>query len=258
VFSAEEHGEINIPLELVFKNNSLNIYEAVLGHNYFRIHLRSNRLVVQAGGFLGLFPLNDFVAVEVRARVPVSNLERILLYAPQYTPEYLPEHLQSFAVGSIATPSLLDVLAQRLLQAVEQIYSEGLHYEYRQRHRIGSTPRGRLLPFASARHQATSRQVLAVASSSFERTYDTALNRCLRFALRTLLNTFRGMKDRKGARAIESRLAVADAHFQHVDLDHSMRFLDDSLIHDTSRLPATRASYGLALPVARVILLRPA
>ena len=254
IFSSEEYGEISIPLELVLKGSSLDIYKSVLGKGFFRIQLHKNRLVFQAGGFLGLFPLNDSVAVEVRARVPIGNLERILFLAPDYIPHYLPEHLQLFGIGPVSTPSLLDVLAARLLQAVKQICVEGLHYEYRERTYLGSMPRGRLLPFASAEHQVRSLQQLEVASSAFERTYDTPLNRCLRLAIRRLLRIFRSMRNRRGMKKIESNLAMADAYFRNVGIDHSMQFLADPRIHDSSLLPSSKLSYGPAMPVALAIL----
>ena len=254
VISGEEYGTIDVPLELVLKGSSLNIYESVLGKGFFKIQMRGNRLVFQAGGFLGLFPINDFVALEVRARVPIGNLERILFLAPGYIPQYLPEHLQSFRIGSTLTPSLLDCLAARLLQAVDQICMEGLHYEYRKRTYLGSMPRGRLLPFASTERQIRSRQRLEIAFSTFERTYDTPLNRCLRLAIRKLLDIFRSMKDRRGTKKTTSNLARADTYFRKVAIDHSMQFLADPLIHDNSLLPFSKLSYGPAMPTAIAIL----
>ena len=254
VFSGEEYGEISVPLELVLKESALDIYKSVLGKGFFRIQLHKNRLVFQAGGFLGLFPLNDSVALEVRARVPIGNLERILFLAPDYIPQYLPEHLQLFSTGPVSTPSLLDVLAVRLVQVVKQICVEGLHYEYRERTHLGSMPRGRLLPFASAEHQVRARQRLEVAFSAFERTYDTPLNRCLRLAIRRLLHIFRGMKNRRGTKKVESNLAIADTYFRNVAIDHSMQFLADPRIYDSSLLPSSKLSYGPAMPTALAIL----
>ena len=254
VFSSEEYGRIDVPLELVLKGSSLNIYESVLGKGFFRIQLHGNRLVFQAGGFLGLFPINDLVALEVRARVPIGNLERVLFLAPDYIPQYLPQHLQTFRIGPALPPSLLDCLAARLWQAVEQIGIEGLHYEYRKVTYRGSMPRGRLLPFASTEHHMRSPRRLEVAFSAFERTYDTPLNRCLRLAIRKLLNIFRSMKDRHGTKKIESTLAIADTYFRNVVIDPSMQFLDDPRIHDSSLLPSSKLSYAPAMPAALAIL----
>ena len=254
VFSSQEYGTTNVPLELVLKGSSLDIYESVLGKGFFSIQLHKNRLIFKAGGFVGLFPLNDSVALEVRARVPIGNLERILFLAPDYIPQYLPKHLQLFGIGPASTPSLLDVLAVRLLQAVKQICVEGLHYEYRKHTYLGSMPRGRLLPFASAEHQVRSPQRLEVVFSAFERTYDTALNRCLRLAIRRLLDIFRSMKSRRGTKKIGSNLAIADTYFRNATIDHSMQFLTDPRIHDSSLLPSSKLSYGPAMPVALAIL----
>ena len=65
----------------------------------------------------GLIPLNDSIAIEVRSRAPLANLERILLLVPRYAPEILERRKREFGLAEIPTPSLLDLLAVRLLEA---------------------------------------------------------------------------------------------------------------------------------------------
>ena len=57
------------------------------------------------------------MAIEVRSRVPLANLERILLLVPRYAPEILERRKREFDLAEISTPSLLDLLAIRLLEA---------------------------------------------------------------------------------------------------------------------------------------------
>lgn len=254
VFVGEEQTEITVPLDLIIKGTEVNLYDEILSRNLFRMFLRGRRLVLQAGGFLGLIPINENVSIEVRARVPIANLERLLLLSPEYAPEILHGHLRDFGLGSIPTPSLLDLLANRLLDAIASIRAEGLHYEYCQRKHFSSMPRGRILPFESVRSQIKTGRRLAVAFSAFERSFDTGPNRCLRLAVCRLLNIFRGMRNRKGARAMAAELGIADSYLAAAELEWSAQSLLHPCVRDPRLLPSSKSSYLSALPIAKVIL----
>ena len=254
VFVGEEQGEIPVPVEFLFKNGKPNIYDDVLNRNFFRFFLKGDKLIFQAAGFLGLIPINDGVAIEVRSRVPVANLERLLLLTPQYSPEILRDRLRNFGLSSVSLPSLLDLLATRLLDAVKEVRAEGLHYWYVQRSQFGSSPTGRIRPFESAKLQASTGRRLAIASSAFERTFDTAPNRCLRLALRHLHDVYRGMRNREGARGIASQLAIEEGYLAVAKLDHTQHFLADALVKAPQLLPSTKSSYSAALSVAKMVL----
>lgn len=254
VFVGEEQSEIAVPAELIFKDGNPDIYDDVQSRNFFRLFLKANKLTFQAAGFLGLIPINDNVAIEVRARVPVDNLERLLMLTPQYAPEILRGRLRNFGLNSVTIPSLLDLLAVRLLDAVNEVRAEGLHYWYTQREHFNSSPRGRILPFQSVKLQNSTGRRLAVVSSAFERTFDTAPNRCLRLAVKRLHDVYRGMRDRKGARGIASQLAIAGSYLEIAKLDYSLDFLSDPLVKDPRLLPTTKSSYSGALSVAKMIL----
>src|SRR5690349_2513384 len=154
VYSGEEQSEIRVPLESIVRGDTLDIYPDVLNKNFLRLNLKGNRIAFQAAGFLGVIPLNDSIAIEVRSRVPLANLERILLLVPCYAPEILERRKRDFGLGETPTPSLLDLLAIRLLEAIEAIRAEGLHYEYENRKHRGPMPHGRIIPFESMSWQA--------------------------------------------------------------------------------------------------------
>lgn len=254
VYPGEEQAEIAVPMDCLLRGNNLDIYPDVLSKNFFRLHLKKGRIAFQAAGFLGFIPLNDRIAIEVRSRVPIANLERLLLMAPAYAPEILKLRQREFGMIGNATPSLIDLLAFRLLDTVDLARSEGLHYEYERRTNRGLMPHGRILPFESVAWQAKTGNQLAVTYSAFERSYDTAANRCLRSALRNLRDTYRGMTNRRGARAIAARLGRAEEFFEHATLDRRLRFLLHPSIVDPSKLPSTKAAYVPAIIVAKSIL----
>jgi 5-methylcytosine-specific restriction enzyme subunit McrC len=254
VYPGEEQGEIPIPLDCVFRGNALDIYPDVLNQNFFRLHLKSDRIIFQAAGFLGLIPLNDKVAIEVRSRVPIGNLERILHVASPYAAKVLPLHKRSFGFAESPTPSLIDLLSIRLLELVDQLRSEGQHYEYENKTSRGEMPHGRIMPFASASYRARTGAQVDVIYSAFERSYDTAPNRCLRMALRKLRDIYRGMRNRPGARSIASRLARAEENFSHAKVDYALRFLTSPSVIDPTRLAESKQAYSPAIDLAKSIL----
>ena len=254
VFHGEEQNEITVPLDLIIRGTDVDLYEEILNKNLFRVFLRGKKLVLQAGGFLGLIPINERVSIEVRPRVPIKNLERLLLLTPAYTPEILRRHVRDFGITEIVIPSLIDLFATRLLDSIALIRAEGLHYEYVERKHFGSTPYGRIRPFDSIRSQIQTGRHLALAFSAFERSFDTGPNRCLRLAVKRLLHLYQGMRNRKGARTMISQLAIADAHLTTVTVDSSARFLSDPTVKNPSKLPSSKSSYSLALPIAKLIL----
>jgi 5-methylcytosine-specific restriction enzyme subunit McrC len=254
VYSGEEQSPIPVPMEDLLRGTVLDIYPDVLNKNFFRIHLQGDRISFQAAGFLGFIPLNDKTAIEVRPRVPISNLDRILLFASGHWHEILERHKRGFGLTDTLVPSLLDLLAARLLEAVIGIRMEGLHYEYKNRTHRGSAPHGRIMPFESACWQAKTGNPLSVTYSAFERTHDTAANQCVRTSLWKLYGLYRGMKKRKGANSLAGHLGRAEAYFQAAQIDPSLRFLRHYSIIDTTRLPMTKPSYGAAIAVCKLIL----
>ena len=255
MYSGDEQSEIPVPMEALLRGNRLDIYPEVRNRNFFRLHLKDDRIVFQAAGFLGFIPLNDTLAIEVRSRVPIANLEGILLTVPRYAPEVLEHHEGDFGFAESPTPSLIDLLAIRLLRAIDAIRSEGLHYEYKNRADRGLMPRGRIMPFESVSWRAKTGNQFSVTYSAFERTQDTAPNQCLRTALRNLRDTYRVMKGRSGARSIAGKLGRAEVQFESAELDRTLRFLKHPSIVDPTRQPSTRKAYFPAIVVAKAILL---
>src|SRR5690349_17472129 len=70
VYPAVEYETVEIPLKEVINQNRLEVYPQIQGRDFFRIYLKRDRLIFQAGGFFGLIPINDRVALDVRSRVP--------------------------------------------------------------------------------------------------------------------------------------------------------------------------------------------
>jgi len=246
-----EYDQVPVSFDDLFVNGQLDLYPEVVGKKYFSFYLKRDSLIFQAGGYVGLIPINDRVILDVRPRVPVRNLER-LLQVTNETPVTL-NYLREYPTLTTPAPSLLDILARELLAGISHIEATGLHKEYLRQTQDTSFPRGRILMGPTMRHHALGQQH-RVTSSWFEHSADTALNRCLKYAVWLLAQRYRALTLRKGQRQIIAALNNAWNLFARVSLDHSRAFMQDVAVLDQSRIPALRDYYGPILRLAVSII----
>ena len=165
----------------LFVDGHLDLDPTVIGKKYFSFYLQRDNLIFQAGGYIGLIPINDRVILDVRPRVPVRNLDRLI----QVTNEgasTLP-HLREYPTLGTPTPSLMDVFTRQLLAGLEAVEAEGLHKEYQLTTADTSFPKGRLMMAPTMqRHLSRDRRHI-VTASWFEHSSNTPPNRCLKYAI---------------------------------------------------------------------------
>jgi 5-methylcytosine-specific restriction enzyme subunit McrC len=253
VFPAVEYEPVEVPLAELITNDRLEVYPQVRGRDFFRMYLKEDRLVFQAGGFIGLIPINDRVALDVRSRVPVRNLERILRIA-DHMPLSLSPYFRRYESHPESAPSLIDLLAESLIAAVDEIGVRGIQREYFQRTNDTSFPRGRILMGETMkRHVARGINYRATASW-FESSVDTGLNRSIKYSIWYLAQRYESMMRRRGLRKMTSNLARIYQLFGAVQLDKSRKFLRDPLVIRPENIPALRSYYLPALHLAITII----
>lgn len=253
-YEVEEHEAIEIPLSDLMEGDRLHLYPEVTRKNYFRVYFKDDRLLFQAGGFVGLIPVNPRVAIFVRQRVPVRNLERLIAVA-EHAPVSLAPHERSYAVHEESNPSLLDLLARAFLASLSVVEAEGLYREYEQTVEDTSFPRGRILMGQTVHRHAARGVSNRITASWFAQSIDTAPNRCLKYAIWYLAGRYNSVRlNRAGAKSILYELNRVYHLFNGVELDRSRRFLDDSLVADPGRLPSIRAYYRNTINLASTII----
>lgn len=252
VYPAKEHGSVNVPLEDLLIDGALDLYPEVTGKNLFDVDLRKDSLVFRAGRYIGQIPVNDRVMIDVSPRVPFANLERVLGVAGK-APLSLAPHTRPYAEHAISTPSLLQSLAESLVDALAAVEAEGLHRQYLRRIADTSFPRGRILVSETVRRHHARGMHHRAAVSWFEPSVDTPPNRCVKHALWYLARRFQGAR-----RSPENRRLLADLNrlylmFGGVSPDPALGFLSDPLVEDPRGLPSNRAYYERALRLAAMI-----
>jgi 5-methylcytosine-specific restriction enzyme subunit McrC len=174
VISAVEYETKLLPSDIIRPDGSLNLYDDV--QKLFRPTFDKGRPAVQCGGWIGYIPLNDKYALEVNARVPLENLERLIGFASGYSPTILKKYKRYFAHTAEQPPALFEILSSHFLSAFERICDAGLLRTYDREEHAGTSPAGRIRPFQSALLSKIRGSPVA-AFSSYRRTVDNGPNR---------------------------------------------------------------------------------
>jgi len=254
IYSVAEYRNVDIPMEDLLVGGRLRVNPEVISRGYFNIRLQGDSLRVQAGGYVGLIPLNERAAIEVVPRVPVGNLSRILSIAG-YVPTALVSERKRYELQPGPLDSVLDIYARGLVAAVDEIVTRGLYRTYRRREAMTSFPRGRIL-VSDTVIRLHSRGISHRASSTwFERTADNAANRCLKYAILFLARRYAQLENpRPGSRRIQRELNRAYRVFDSVTLDRTRSFMGDAEVAGRAELPRVRGYYRDALDLASAII----
>ena len=252
ILKAVEHKEIDLPTDIINGDGSLDLYDNVQSYFEVQYKRKTRRFVLRNNGWIGHIPLNDRYMLEIDARVPIQNLEKIIERAPIGNLTLFSDHTHTYLAVEDRPRSLFDVLADRFLFALDEVRSGGLLKEYVRLTKSGSAPAGRLDAFRSAVRTNASGMPLAVYSS-FERTIDIAPNRLLRAAIERMI-MFYITPDGSNSDARLSRLSEAFRHFEDVRPATSREITAEAIARYARFLPEHRTAYFDALRFAGYIL----
>lgn len=247
ILPAVEHETVLLPESLVQADGSLDVYDDVL--KLFRLTYQKKRPAIQCSGLVGYIPLNKNYALEVSTRVPVGNLERLVGVAAGYEPKVLHKYMRKFAHSDERPQALLDVLTDRLLDAIDHIWANGLLKTYLPVVKTGATPTGRLMPFKTEWLSGKTGRPTAV-SSSYSRTIDFGPNRVLRHALEKLLARYVSFG---GQRARVLRMKRVLTRFENVERATVSELSPRSISGFIKNLPPYHEHYAEALMLAQLV-----
>jgi 5-methylcytosine-specific restriction enzyme subunit McrC len=256
IYATREHEAVDIPLDQLLIGGKLQIYPDIASERYFSISFRGDRLVFQAGGFVGLIPVNDQVAIDVGPRVPVGNLIRLLRIADAANALRVLPYERKYVSVTEWAPSLLRLLSRSLTEATMEIEAKGRHRQYVRIMSDTSFPRGRILIGETIQRHAARGIGHVVATSSFNHTVDTGPNRCLKYTHWYLARQYASISKRSGDQDVVEALNRAFHVFDGVSLDLATSFLKDPLVLDPDSIPDLRGYYRQPLRLAVTILNR--
>lgn len=252
ILSLESRKSIEIGLADLVTDGRIEVFPHVEEKGLLFLSFKKSRVTLSAGPFIGLIPLTPRISVDVRPKLPVSNLARVLDLSRSSLGSlanvdrlYLSDHLGS--------NSILEFMAANLVDALRPVEVHGLMKEYVRRAEVTSHPRGGVDLGETMRAAASRGHPYNVASSYYEQTSDVPVNRVLKGAMRHILTRMRPTSE-------IGRALLRRANRAYRELPHSVRGMraDDLDISRRivagRRLPASRTYYYRPLEIAFLIL----
>lgn len=252
IWPVESRKTVVIPYDDLVVKGKLEIYPEVENKGYFAVRFGGRTLILTAGRYIGLIPVNPRVTVHVSPKLPVSNLLRIIeISRRQIGSLGLIE--RTYDTEPVSSVSIIEFLARNLLLSLRELETHGLHKIYVSHTENSSSPRGRidfrrtaLLNFSRGiRHK--------VYHSYYEQTADNAYNRLLKYALWFITQRLLRVPNRN--RALLHDLNSALAWFDSISL-HRPAPLIQQIENDLrrKRVPPNRLYYERPLRIALTIL----
>jgi len=251
VYRLDSRKSLELNIADLIIDGKLDIYPHVEDRGLLFVQFRRSKLVLSAGPFIGLIPLTPLVSVEVRPKLDVSNLARVL-DAARGSLSTISGVDRLYLANELASNSVLEFLAANLLDALHPIQVNGLLKEYVRHSEITSMPSGRIEIAGTMREWARG-QRHKVRAQRFEQSSNVSPNRLIKAALRSILTRLR-MPTEQGRLLISKvnrayfDLPAAVSEMTPRDFDTCRRMLADN------QLPASRAYYTRALEIALLIM----
>lgn len=240
-----------MPVADLIINGHLDLYEDIQSHNYFHITLRRDTLHLLAGDFVGLFPLNARVTLQVEPKIARNNWLHIVGRANAQLKD-LP-FLRQYSRTDYLSKSTVEFLSRALITQLTPIYQLGVLRQYVAHRELTAFPRGHIL-FKESMSSAWSRgHRKRVAVQYHHYSKDTPHNRLLRFALHLACRYLLSMTI--PVQPLPPHVADLENLFSGVPLDRSLAYLDTVLTAlETDAVPRARTYYIDACKTAALIV----
>lgn len=254
VRECREYGFVDIDREDILRpDGTLDVAAEVQNLNAFTVDFKDSTLRLQAGGFVGVLPINERLVLRITPRTPMPNLTT-MVERSGYAPLPL-QALRGYSTTKSTSDWLLDTYADQLIRDVEMLLSGGMLRTYRREFASGSRPHGHLEISQTIRAFASRGVKNKAHYSWFERTVDNAPNRCLKGAMLVLHRVYTGRGRGKPGSAKRVRdLARVLRSFEDVSVDTGHRFLGDPMVAGLRPPPATRSYYQSPLRIAVAVI----
>jgi len=222
---AEERTEIDIPIsEVVQDGGKLNILPNV--KNYFSIDYKpkNHKLSLVAGGFIGLIPINNDLAIEIKPKFSISNLARIVAIAEDNF-NTLSFFSRAYGERDDFSPVIFEFMAECLANELQTLEEEGLLKEYLLKKENTHKIRGRIDINTSIKSLWSHGHFNKASVSYFDFTPDNPFNQLIKFTLKFCIEEL----SRINSTNIQLRTLLIEYYsmFDAVTADNRLRCFDD-------------------------------
>lgn len=130
VIEATERGQISIPIADVIESKGMfRFLEETKGKGYFDVDFKNGELVLVAGNFIGQIPITSDLAINVKPKVPISNLARLIGIANQPV-RSLDFFRRRYRISSETAATINEAIAQSFATSLRDLHNEGVFRQY--------------------------------------------------------------------------------------------------------------------------------
>lgn len=249
ILKVKEYEEVEIPDSFFSQSGEISAFPSILEKDYFSVRFKKGKPVFQAGGYVGIIPVNSELSLDISPKVPIANLERMVFLA-NHKPQILKDFKRKYDPHYYSSKSLNEFLVDCFLMATELVCINGLLKFYSQQSATGFFPKGRI-NFSETIRARSKFNDSRVTSSWSERTPNNAPNQLLKSLLAIIINNEGLTQDRK-RKQIAIDLINCFTEISDVDADI---ILTDPLVTDHDiNIPSTKGEYLDAIALAKIIL----
>jgi 5-methylcytosine-specific restriction enzyme subunit McrC len=215
VVSVLSRRPVKLSISELLVQNELEIYPEVISKGYFSLQFQGKNLQLTAGPFVGLIPINAHLTIDVRPKLPVGNLARIIELT-RSSLSALDRLKRTYVAEDDSSPGVLEFLARSLLEELKVIFTKGLNRVYVKTEENTSHPRGHLNFERTFRLNFIKGISHKASSSFFWNTTNTPHNQLIRFALQFAAERLSRLEKRN--RGLLDRLSAALRQFEAIPL----------------------------------------
>ncbi|MCO7518854.1 MULTISPECIES: McrC family protein [unclassified Pseudomonas] len=240
-----EFKDMDVPESLLLPSGELLAYPEILERNFFSIRYKKGKPIFQAGGWVGVIPVNDKLSLNIIPKVPISNLER-LVFLSNHKPEILKNFKRRYSPHDYSSKNLNEFLIDCLLKHIEEIINTGLYKKYARVEEQTLFPSGKINFNKTIRARAKLNGMHVVASH-YERMIDNPPNRFLKKVCLGLSKNPEMVKDKHRRVAIQYALNSFAEVSDHYELHNAQ--------HDPSlNIECLKENYRDAVGLAMIFI----
>jgi 5-methylcytosine-specific restriction enzyme subunit McrC len=252
---AEERKEIDIAIsEIIQDGGKLNILPTV--KNFFSIDYKpkSQKLSLVAGGFIGLIPINDNLAIEIKPKFSISNLTRIVAIAEDNF-NTLSFFWKKYKENKDFKPVVFEFMAECLANELETLEAEGVLKNYIFKNEETNKIRGRINVHDSIKSLWSHGHFNKAAISYHDFTPDNPFNRLIKFTLKFCIEELGYINSTK--HELRDSLIEYYSMFDSVSLSHPQdSFYEVFEAIENDKVTALRRYYVNICEICRLIINR--
>jgi 5-methylcytosine-specific restriction enzyme subunit McrC len=125
IYKVESRNSIELDLSDVIFDGKLSIFKEVEELGLLFLRFQKSKVIISAGGYIGHIPLTPNIIIEVRPKLPVRNLARILDVA-RSSLRSLQSTDRHYKVENGASGSILEFLTSNFVDAIRLLELHGV------------------------------------------------------------------------------------------------------------------------------------